>query len=512
MSSHYPIVEYDENTSYESRVGKILVTDVKNNKSDTITVIQAQRNAIVMGQSNYQIDSKGGQLNIEVGHNVEFDVTIDVDWIKQSFSRSFGTSVLVFNVESNPDYNSRWGYITFTSKDGSISQTVTVEQTQADALIVSNKEVSVDSWGGTFSFEVAANVEFTVSVLDADWLRPLNYNPSRGLSYHYPVVQYDENTSYESRVGKILVTDIKNNKSDTITVTQAQRNALIVGQTNYQMDSKGGQLNIEVGHNVDFDVSIDVDWIKQSYSRSFGNSVLVFNVESNPDYNPRWAHITFTSKDGSISQTVTVEQSQADALIIGNKEISIGSWSGSFQFEVATNVEFTVSVLDADWLRPLNYNPSRGLSYHYPIVEYVENTSYESRVGRILVTDVKNNKSDTITVTQAPKDAIVLNKNNYKVDSKGEQLQIKVSHNVEFDVLIDVDWITQTVSRSIGSSTLIFNVAENPDFKDREGTITFTSKNGTVTQIVKVLQLKNKSFDPSIDDWEDDEEHSGSAD
>ena len=379
-------------------------------------------------------------------------------------------------------------------------------------MIVSNKEVSVDSWGGTFSFEVATNVEFTVSVLDADWLRPLNYTPSRGLSYHYPVVQYDENTSYESRVGKILVTDIKNNKSDTITVTQAQRNALIVGQTNYQMDSKGGQLNIEVGHNVDFDVSIDVDWIKQSYSRSFGNSVLVFNVESNPDYNPRWAHITFTSKDGSISQTVTVEQSQADALIIGNKEISIGSWSGSFQFEVATNVEFTVSVLDADWLRPLNYNPSRGLSYHYPIVEYVENFSYESRVGRILVTDVKNNKSDTITVTQAPKDAIVLNKNNYKVDSKGEQLQIKVSHNVEFDVLIDVDWITQTVSRSIGSSTLIFNVAENPEFKDREGTITFTSKNGTVTQIVKVLQLKNKSFDPSIDDWEDDEEHSGSAD
>ena len=83
---------------------------------------------------------------------------------------------------------------------------------------------------------------------------------------------------------------------------------------------------------------------------------------------------------------------------------------------------------------------------------------------------------------------------------------------MEFDISIDVAWITQTVSRSLGSTTLIFNVAENPDFKDREGTITFTSKNGTVTQIVKVLQLKNKSFDPSIDDWEDDEEHSGSAD
>ena len=96
------------------------------------------------------------------------------------------------------------------------------------------------------------------------------------------------------------------------------------------------------------------------------------------------------------------------------------------------------------------------------------------------------------------------------MSSKSGQLQIKVDHNVEFDVAIDVDWITLSTSRALGTSVLVFNVAENPNQKDREGTITFTSKNGAITQKVKVLQ-KNGAFDPSIDEWGDDGEHGGTA-
>ena len=112
------------------------------------------------------------------------------------------------------------------------------------------------------------------------------------------------------------------------------------------------------------------------------------------------------------------------------------------------------------------------------------------------------------TITQAQKEVILLSETNYKMSSKSGQLQIKVDHNVEFDVAIDVDWITLSTSRALGTSVLVFNVAENATQKDREGTITFTSKNGAVTQKVKVLQ-KNASFDPSIDEWEDDDDEQG---
>lgn len=505
---YFKVAASDE---YEQRSAEIKFTNKANGLSESVMIVQAQKDALVIAKNSYTVVNEGGEITIEVGHNVDFDIEITDNWItrKETASRAFVTDELVFVVANNEGYDNRSGNITFTSKDGSLTQTVKVEQASKDALIIGNKEVSLGAESGTFSIELQSNVEFTVSEPDVDWLHAI---VTRGLTSHTLNYSYDANETYHARSASIVITDTKNNRSEVVTITQSQKDAIVIGRYSYSIGSEGGQIQLEVGHNVDFDVTIDVDWISQSVSRSYQTSALSFTVAENTTYDNRSGNITFTSKDGSISQTVTVEQTQADALIVSNKEVSVNSWGGTFSFEVATNVEFTVSVLDADWLRPLNYNPSRGLSYHYPIVEYVENTSYESRVGKILVTDVKNNKSDTIIVTQAPKDAIVLNKNNYKVDSKGEQLQIKVSHNVEFDVLIDVDWITQTVSRSIGSSTLIFNVAENPDFKDREGTITFTSKNGTVTQIVKVLQLKNKSFDPSIDDWEDDEEHSGSAD
>ena len=116
-----------------------------------------------------------------------------------------------------------------------------------------------------------------------------------------------------------------------------------------------------------------------------------------------------------------------------------------------------------------------------------------------------------MTITQVQKDAIVLAKDSYTVGSEGGQLHIEVGHNIDFDISIDVDWITQNVSRSYGTSVLMFNVAENTDSNSREGIITFASKDGTITQKVKITQKKYSSFDSSIDDWEEDEGNYGGS-
>ena len=147
--------------------------------------------------------------------------------------------------------------------------------------------------------------------------------------------------------------------------------------------------------------------------------------------------------------------------------------SGTLSFEIQTNVDFKVSEPNVSWLRAVT---TRGLTTHTLRYEYDANTGYDSREAQIVVTNTKNNKSETIIVTQTQKDAIVLAKESYAVENKGGQIEIEIGHNVEFDVAIDVDWINKVETRAFTTETLLFNVDENKTNDNREGTIKFTSK------------------------------------
>ena len=506
LTEHTLHYEYDANTTYESRTAQIVVTDTKNNYSETITITQSQKDVIVIGKETYTVASEGGQLQLEIGHNIDFKVLIDVDWITQSSSRAYTTSTVVFNVAENPTYDNRSGVIQFSSQDGSIKQTVIVNQICKEALIVSKKEMTVGAGSGVVSFDVQANVEFTVSSPDVDWLRPIT---SRGLNNHTLRYEYDANTSHEPRTAQIVVSDINNNYSETITITQAQKDVISISKDQYKFESEGGQLQLEVGHNIDFDISIDVDWISQVATRAYSTSNLVFDVAANETYDNRSGTITISSLDGSITHTVTVQQTYKEALIISKKDIAVGAESGSVSFSIQSNVDYTVSAPNVSWLRSAT---SRALTEHTYSYGYDANTSYEPRTAQIVVTDTKNNKSETITITQAQKNVIVIAKDKYTVDGEGGQIKIEVQHNVEFNVSMDVDWITQSSSRVFATSTLVFNVTKNPESNKREGTITFTSKDGSIKQTVKVIQLKEGSFNASIGGWgKDENDYGGSA-
>ncbi|MBQ5860794.1 MAG: BACON domain-containing protein, partial [Alistipes sp.] len=217
----------------------------------------------------------------------------------------------------------------------------------------------------------------------------------------------------------------------------------------------------------------------------------------------------FKSKDGAISQIVKVYQAQEDALIISKKDIVVSDEGGTISFELQTNVEFTVSKPDVDWLRPV---VTRGLTTHTLHYEYDANSSYDSREAHIVVTDTKNNKSETITITQAQKDAIVLAKNSYTVESDGGSLQTEVGHNIDFDIEIFADWITKAENtRAFATENLIFNIAPNAAKQDRTGTIKIHSLNNTISHTITIFQKRYSSFDPSIGDWGDGGENGGTA-
>jgi hypothetical protein len=137
------------------------------------------------------------------------------------------------------------------------------------------------------------------------------------------------------------------------------------------------------------------------------------------------------------------------------------------------------------------------------------NSSYNSREAKIVVTDTKNNKSETITIIQTQKDALVLAKDSYTIESEGGQIQIQLGHNVDYNMEISTDWITKVDTRAYITEQLTFNIAENQNETAREGFIIFRSKDDRLSQTVLIRQKKSQPFGGSIDDWGDNGEDNG---
>lgn len=313
MSTNTYYFDIQSNEYYDQRSAEIKFTNKENGLAETVKVVQTPKDALIVAKESYSISSGGDQIEIEVGHNVDFDIEIVGDWITKVGTRVFVSETFVFNIAKNTDYDSREGAIIFKSKDGSLSQAVKVYQAQEDVLIISKKDIVVGDVGGTISFELKTNVDFKVSEPNVNWLRAAT---TRSLTNHTLSYIVDANTSYDSRDAKIIVTDTKNNKFETITITQAQKDTIIIAKTQYSVESKGGQLQIEVNSNVNFNIEISDTWIKHITTRSLQCKSHTFKIQQNTNKKDRQGFVKFVSLDGTISQTVYINQTCAN----GNTE------------------------------------------------------------------------------------------------------------------------------------------------------------------------------------------------
>ena len=174
------------------------------------------------------------------------------------------------------------------------------------------------------------------------------------------------------------------------------------------------------------------------------------------------------------------------SIVISQNEYTVSSDGETIAVEVSSNVDVAVEIPeDVDWIAE---NTTRATSTNTYYFDITKNEDYDQRSAEIRFTNKENNLSEEVKVTQTQKDAIVVANDTYTVDGAGGTIEIAVGHNVDFDVVISADWITLQTTRAYETETLVFAIAENPSEESREGTITFISDDGTLKQVVKVIQ------------------------
>ena len=468
------------NDSYDERNASVTITSGSVKK--TLTVTQKQKDALILTSNKVEVDAEGGDFSIELQANVE--VTYEIESGAQTWltpvarSRGLTSSVLAFHAEANEEAEARQAVIKLAGGNG-LTEEVTVYQTgTGPALVLSQSEYIVSSAGETIQVELRSNTAYEIEMPGVDWLRE---NSSRSLSTytHYFIV--DPNETYDARSAVIRFIDRENGIEQTVTVTQMQRDAIVVAQNVYQIGVEGGALNFAVQANVDFTVSTNADWITQVEARGLTERMLCFEVTPNEGEEMREAVITLES--GSVKQTIKVQQfgkMEEPFIDLSLQEYKVGNAGGTFQIDVRTNIEYQVIIPDESWIIETAYD---GITHFF---EVLLNDTYDARTAEIRFVNTEKGIEKTVTVTQEALYDILIEQSSYEIGAEGGVLDLPLQANMDFEVKTSEKWITQVNARGLTEQVLHFNVEENLQSNERTAVITISSPN--VTHEIQVIQ------------------------
>jgi len=222
-------------------------------------------------------------------------------------------------------------------------ETVTPELkvlTEASELVAPQAESQV-----YIDFET--NVAWTATIEANDW-SVLSPNPATGeAGTHKLTVTCLANGTNDSRTVKVTIT--AQDKVEEVVITQAQKDALTVGEKTFTVPAEGGNVEFTVAHNVEFTATTEADWLTRAETKAMEETKVVFVAAENTGVE-RTA--TIVVSDGTLSENITVTQ----AAWVPQFEVSPAEdqWlpleGGSVEFTVAANIEYTVELDENEWL------------------------------------------------------------------------------------------------------------------------------------------------------------------
>ncbi len=359
----------------------------------------------------------------------------------------------------------------------------------------------IGSDGGTSTVTFTASGNWTASVnavtRTLDWL---SVSPTQGGAGTVTLqISAQPNESYDERNAAVLLTC--GNAQQTITVTQKQKDALLVNSHKVEIDAEGGTFGIELQANVNVTYEIEEaakDWLTASSSsstRGLTTSTLNFQVAENPEESVRQAVITLQGND--LREEVTVYQAGSEpAILLSQKEYTVPSDGETIQVELKSNTSYKVVMPDAPWITETSTRAFSAYTHYFTVAV---NESYDARTVEIYFVDEENGLQEKVTVTQVQKDAIVIAEDEYTMDAEGGRLEFTVNANVDFKIDIDADWIRQIVAtRGLVERALIFEVDGNNADESRKAIITL--KADGFSQVITVVQRGKFQTDGNIDD------------
>lgn len=191
-------------------------------------------------------------------------------------------------------------------------------------------------------------------------------------------------------------------------------------------------------------------------------------------------------------------------VLVDSEELVLTPEEGTLPISFKTNVDWTAKIKESDTEAWCVVTPSKGKAGDNTLnLIYLENKNTDNRSATVVFKAM--DQTLEIVVTQLQKDVLVLTaEKEYNVPYQGQNLDFKVTHNLDLKVRSDVEWITEVKTKALQDVDLTFAVAPNTG-EARTGKLTFTAgpfmEEIIVNQDAWVLEFdvtpsEDKAFDP----------------
>ena len=187
-----------------------------------------------------------------------------------------------------------------------------------------------------------------------------------------------------------------------------------------------------------------------------------------------------------ITPTPTPEPENTKIEITSNQPV-MEQTGGTATVSFTTNAAWTASVsANTSWV---TVSPtSGGKGTHTLSVTTTENDTYDERNASVTIK--AGNVSKNFTVTQKQKDALTVTSNKVELEAEGGDFSIEVKANVAVSYKIEEaakEWIMESKSRGLSTTTLIFKAKNNESEETRQATIMLKGGDN-LTETVTVYQ------------------------
>ena len=462
--------------------------------------------SVPSGSENYFVKSmdftwEGGDKKVVFNTNLKWSMKIastqnGVQWLTLDRDNgNSGKNTVVFTAEENPTYEDRSVVVQLLVGDTICNIKVNQKRLEAITLTSDKFEVPVD--GGNIDVEVNHSTDYEYTIPDnyKSWIH-VSTNNTRGLLESSKLTfTIDPSDEYEKREGRIYFK--ARDEEEVVTIYQAGSGKLVLSQNEYNLTSSEQEFSIDINSNFDFGMDMpDVDWLKENTSKTRGMSshTLKFKVTENDDYSKtRTAKIKFYDKNNSkLSETVVINQAAIGAVItLDTLEYNISSEKQDLDIDVKSNFDYNIDFQGATWVKQRKSN-SRGISSRLLSLTVDENTSIETRTAKIKLYDKNSSASVEVIINQlSSTPTIMAEKKEYEVDANKQNLDIKVSSNVNYAVdLLGTDWITysEAKTRALSTSTVRLAIDKNDTYDGRTAKIRIYEKDGSAADTISITQ------------------------
>ena len=185
-----------------------------------------------------------------------------------------------------------------------------------------------------------------------------------------------------------------------------------------------------------------------------------------------------------------------DAVTIKTDEQVVPVEGGVLSIAINSTVAWTAKASES-WV---TLSPTSGEAGDATVkASVLKNDTNDSRTATVTFT--AGTKTATYSIVQDQLNALNIAQTEYEVPAEGGTVEVKVSANVDYQVIIPeaVDWVENATTRGLTESTVVLKVAPTTEIEARTANITISD--GTLSSTVKITQAPFVPFFDYAGDW-----------